>query len=114
MPKTKNRKTDPADAHRADDTTTADQATEDQQAERNAIRIQELVAEIRKIMKGEGPMVQSAVLADLTAMYVVGFVPQLREEIIGIYMGLVRQLIPINDQIFYGGRGHPATRLVAQ
>jgi hypothetical protein len=72
-----------------------------------AIQIQPLVEQIRPILAGKEPQLQSAVLADLTAIWLAGFVIEgdpketrvLREELLRRHYELVRQLTKVNARM---------------
>ena len=70
-----------------------------------------LVEAIRPILAGKPPPIQSAVLADLLAMWLAGHglgngdeSEQLREELLEGHVELVRQLIPVNVDILLSRR----------
>jgi hypothetical protein len=66
-----------------------------------------LSALIQPLLHGRGPELQGAVLADLLAMFIAGHHPGLREEILQMHLGAVRELVPVCErQIFaqHGGR----------
>jgi hypothetical protein len=60
-----------------------------------------LTNRIAPLLAGHPPEVQSAVLADLTAMWIAGHqVPQkTRKELFGIWCKLVLDLVPVNDEM---------------
>ena len=70
-------------------------------------QVRPLVEQIRPILANNDPMLQSAVLADLLAMWVAGFscpddaneTEIWREQLLESHIELVRQLIPINARI---------------
>lgn len=51
---------------------------------------------IQPYLKGQGPDVQGAVLADLVAIFFAGHHPDHREEAIDLWMQFVRELITQN------------------
>jgi hypothetical protein len=65
--------------------------------------VQQLVNEIAPILHGHGPDVQSAVLADLFAMFIAGHqgpkpvVDELRAQVLVEWLRCVRKLIPVNE-----------------
>jgi hypothetical protein len=75
-------------------------------AEEQAHRVTALVAEISPLLSGKGSDVQSAVLADLVAMWLAGhqdlenpesaFVLELREQAFALWCETVRALVPVN------------------
>lgn len=69
---------------------------------RKAIRVH-----VHPLLKGKGPEVQSAVLADLTATYLAGIAPPLRPEMRAMFIKLVDELVPENERELFGDVGHP-------
>jgi hypothetical protein len=75
---------------------------QDQQAQ----LVMQLTAQISPLLSGKGPDVQSAVLADLVAMWLAGhqdlenpesaFVLELREQAFALWCETVRALVPVN------------------
>jgi hypothetical protein len=77
-----------------------------------------VIAGIRPLLAGRDPMVQSLILADLTSQWLAGHMvldkdsgalsrvetDQMREEIFQNYIGLVRNLTPVNHDIIMQGR----------
>jgi hypothetical protein len=64
---------------------------------------------IQPLLAGRSPEVQSAVLADLVAMWLAGHLfldgadaTALREEFLAMFVDAVRKLIPINEDIIRG------------
>jgi hypothetical protein len=76
-----------------------------------AILSQELCNKIAPLLGGNDPAVQSAALADLTAMWIAGhFVhnnvagtKELRQALLREHVKLIRQLIPLNEQKLLAG-----------
>jgi hypothetical protein len=66
-----------------------------------AQRADELVQRIGPIMHGEGPEVQGAVLIELLAIYLAGYVgpniTEIREQQIAIMLAAVRELVSLYD-----------------
>lgn len=74
--------------------------------------IDRIVESIRPMLAGHPPQVQSAVIADLLAIFLAGhFAPTpvktaaAREMMLGIILDLVRQLIPVNEATILAARG---------
>lgn len=65
------------------------------------------VEQIRPLLIGLGPEVQSAILADLTSMYLAGLPPAIRDEFLDMLVDLARDLVPMNEKILFGPDGHP-------
>lgn len=70
----------------------------------------QIVDQARALLAGRKPEVQSAVLADLLAMYLAGHIIRdgpaetdaLRERLLDLHVDLVRQLVPVNAAIIRG------------
>lgn len=75
---------------------------------KKALLSQELADQIKPILAHNDPSIQSATLADLLAMWVAGHAPELREEVLDMHIRLVRDLVPINEEMMFGEAGHPA------
>jgi hypothetical protein len=60
-------------------------------------------AAIHPLLAGLGPELQNAVLADLTATWLAGFqganVEILRAELLKAHISMIRELVPVNEQI---------------
>lgn len=73
----------------------------------NAEDVPPIVAKIKPLLAGLPPVIQSAVLADLLAMWLAGHhVPgdaeatlEIRAELLAKHCQLVRQLVPVNARI---------------
>jgi len=69
------------------------------------VLIRQLVEAISPLLAGFEPEVQSAVLADLLAMWLAGHlgerqaVAELREQLLAGHIKLVRDLIPANEKL---------------
>ena len=58
----------------------------------------QLSADIQPMLRGHGPMVQGAVLADLVSIWLAGFWPrEVREEILTDWIATMRKLIPHSE-----------------
>ena len=64
-------------------------------------KAQIIVEQIKPLMRGHGPLVQSAVLADLTAMLLAGIQgegkEEMREAMLEELVGLTRKMIAPNE-----------------
>ena len=69
-----------------------------------------LVAQIKPILAGVNPAIQSSVLADLLSYWLAGIRPDLREELFRQHIELVRTLLPETERELYGSQGHPGLR----
>jgi hypothetical protein len=73
----------------------------------HALQVEPIAAKIRPLLAGHDPMIQSAVLADLLAIYLAGFwVPgdpestrSQRDELLSLHLALVHVLLPINARM---------------
>lgn len=66
-----------------------------------------LSKQIAPLLAGKDPAVQSAALADMVAMWIVGHRPAIRHEIVQEFSRLVSRLIPVNEAMMFGDAGHP-------
>jgi len=69
--------------------------------------VDELVERIRLLLRGQGPDLQGAALADLVAMFFAGHHPAMREEMIGHWLTHMRDLIPINEALQFEHTAKP-------
>jgi hypothetical protein len=69
--------------------------------------IDSLVRQIKPLLAGKTPGVQSAVLADLLSMWIAGHPDFVRDEMLTQHVDFVRALVPVNEQIMFGPAGHP-------
>jgi hypothetical protein len=75
-----------------------------------AVEVRHLVEQARLLLAGRQPAVQSAVLADLLAIYLAGHIipgapldtTALRKELLEAHLDLVRRLIPVNAASIHG------------
>ena len=74
----------------------------------DAKTVRELVDRIRPILAGHHVGIQAAVLADLLALWLVGWAPQKRMQALKTHLDVVWPLVKMNDKIMYGERGHPS------
>jgi hypothetical protein len=70
-------------------------------------KVEELSARIRPMLAGNDPAIQSAVIADLLAMWIAGHHPELRDELFTQHIALVRRLVPVCEAQIFGPGGHP-------
>ncbi len=79
-----------------------------------ALKAQPIVKSIHPLLAGQPPEIQSAVIADLLATFLAGHfaateerTAAARENILEVVLGLVRELIPVNEvAILRKGNGH--------
>jgi hypothetical protein len=76
--------------------------------ETTARRVVNKANKVRSLLAGLPPDMQGAILCDLLATWLVGFPPQVREEMLEMHLAMLRPLIDVNDMIQYGPQGHPA------
>lgn len=67
----------------------------------------EISLKLQPMLKGRDPGIQGAVLADLTAIWLAGWPPAAREELLDMHVQKIRELIPVNEKIIFGEKGHP-------
>ena len=66
---------------------------------------------MQPLLRGRDPTVQSAVLADLVSIWLVGHWPEeAREVLFAEFVALVRALVPVSELQIFGDKGHPARR----
>jgi hypothetical protein len=75
-----------------------------EEADRLSAEIWPLVA---PLLRGRGSATQSAVLADLTSRWLAGNPPEARDELLGLFVRLVRVLTLENERQMFGEAGHP-------
>lgn len=66
-----------------------------------------LADKIAPLLKDNSPQWQSTVLADLTARWLAGHHPLVREQAWKIHNELVAKLTVINELMLFGPEGHP-------
>lgn len=60
-----------------------------------------LSASIRPMLAGRGPEIQSAVLCELTSVWLAGLPKAAREELFAVWIETVREILPSTiDEIF--------------
>ena len=64
-----------------------------------------LSREIRPKLAGHPPEIQGGALADLVALYIAGHHPAIREEVLALWIEMVRQLIEPSEQQIAESRG---------
>jgi hypothetical protein len=70
----------------------------------------EISLNLQPMLKGRDPAVQGAVLADLAAIWLAGWPPAAREELLDMHVQKIRELIDVNEKIIFGEKGHPQRR----
>ena len=73
-----------------------------------ATRAMEIARTMHRLLHGHPPEIQGAVLADLLATWLAGHPPVMREAVLQAHIEQMRPLIEINEDIMFGGQGHPA------
>jgi hypothetical protein len=81
----------------------------DEVAEVHAQLTELLSQQIQAILFGKPRLVQSAVLADLLAIWIAGHEPAVRDEVLMIHLTLVQSLIGPSEQEMFGPAGHPGS-----
>lgn len=61
-----------------------------------------IAAKIRPLLAGHGPEVQGAVLAELLSIWLAGFPPEMREDMLAMHIEHMRPLVTINAAIIRG------------
>jgi hypothetical protein len=73
-----------------------------------ATEVMRLVEEIKPLLAGKSAFVQGAALADLLAIFLAGHIApgnqaatnQLREDILTMHIEKVRELVPVNAELY--------------
>lgn len=73
----------------------------------DATEVMETVESMKPLLAGKAPIIQGAVLGDLLATWLAGHPPMMREQLIELHIDAVRALVPINEGLIFGERGHP-------
>lgn len=71
---------------------------------------EQMVRELRPHFHRVEPRIVSAVLAELTATYLVGFAQRYRDELLDEHVEFIKRLVPVIEGIQFGGAGHPEDR----
>ncbi|MDW9825238.1 hypothetical protein GOC19_32155 [Sinorhizobium meliloti] len=66
-----------------------------------------VTAAIKPLLAGHSPEVQAMVLSDLVAIFLAGWSPKMRKEMLAAHIDHVRSLIHINEMLIFGEEGHP-------
>jgi len=78
-------------------------------SEKKAMREADRTTEaIMPLLRGKGPAVQGVILAELTARWLAGHAPDLRDELIEAQVHFIRKMIPECEAELFGEAGHPA------
>lgn len=62
---------------------------------------------LQPMLKGRDPGVQGATIADLAAIWLAGWPPAAREELLQMHVQKIRELIEVNEKLIFGEKGHP-------
>ena len=68
----------------------------EQESDDNTGIVTGLVEAISPLLAGQSPGVQGAVLGDLVAMYFAGQHPSVREQVITLWIDMMRSLVGVN------------------
>lgn len=63
----------------------------------NMREVEEMVADIKRCLRGAPPLVQSAALADVVSMLFAGHNPVVREQAMEAWLSAMRGLIKVNE-----------------
>jgi hypothetical protein len=72
-----------------------------------ADRIESVSDDIKPLLSGLGPEIQGAVLANLTALWIAGFHPELRDRMYEQQIDVTRKLVPSCEHEIFGDAGFP-------
>ena len=75
-----------------------------------AEKVERIARAIKPHLAGISPEMQSAVLADLMAMYLAGHPDFVRQNLMRLFVDLVWKLMPVNEKLIFGDDGHPQNR----
>lgn len=73
----------------------------------NAKEYEEILARLKPIIGGREPMLQSAIVAELTCLWLVGHADLLRAGLFVGHMDLIRKILPSVELEVFGAKGHP-------
>lgn len=59
--------------------------------------VEELVEELKVVLRGRAPLLVGAALADVVAMYFAGHNPEIREQAFTIWVETMRKMIATNE-----------------
>lgn len=76
-------------------------------ASEQASKALEIANQIRPLLAGQQPETQGAVLAELLSLWIAGWAPSLREEVLMRHMEFVRNLVESSEKELFGETGHP-------
>ena len=76
-------------------------------SEFNAKEYEEILARLKPIIDGREPMLQSAIVAEFTALWLCGMPALLRAGMFIAHMELVRNILPSVEIEAFGPKGHP-------
>ena len=65
-------------------------------------RVLHIAESIHPLLRGNPPMVQGAVLAELLSLWIAAHPPEVREGLLKLHLTLVRQLARVNAKILRG------------
>lgn len=67
------------------------------------------VERIGAMLAGRPPQAQGAILMELAATWLAGHPPAFRETSLALWVDALRGLIPVQEKILFGEKGHPQT-----
>jgi hypothetical protein len=71
--------------------------------------VAQMTDRMKDMLAGFPPDVQGAILADLTAIWLAGHAPSIRDELYSEHVRLIWPLVEANEKLIFGNKGHPAT-----
>jgi hypothetical protein len=63
--------------------------------------------EVAKLLRGWGPEIQGAILAELTSRWLVGHPNFVRGDLLAMHIESINQLVPTSEEVLFDGKGHP-------
>lgn len=73
----------------------------------NMQAVVDLVERIRPLLSGQPPEVIGAVLFELTATYLAGHHPDLRQEVWEAHIAMLPEMVAENEKHMFGAAGFP-------
>jgi hypothetical protein len=65
-------------------------------------RVLRIAESVKPLLRGHGPAMQGAVLAELLSIWLAGHPPELRGDLLKHHLRIVRQLVPVNAKALRG------------
>ena len=66
-----------------------------------------IVAGIKPLLAGHHPAIQGGALAELLALWLAGHHPDTRDDLLGLHIDAVRELVPFAEREIFGDGPRP-------